>query len=445
MSREIAIHHLTRVEGHGNLTVTLDQDNRVADCRLDIVEAPRFFEAMLKGRSWQYIHHITSRICGICSIGHQLASIQATERAMGVEVSEQTVLLRRLALHAENIQSHMLHLGYLVLPDLTGVNSLIDLARIKRPQALPFISMHRMGNELSRLVCGRTTHPQRLIPGGFTKPPLASELEGQRNRLLTRMQQAMEICRFFARLKEQFPDLERPAPGLALRSDGLYALLEGELAASGGSTWTPADYLQAVEEYVTPQSTSKWARLEGQSYRVGALARLNENHERLGKRALKAMEIMGLQAPLTNPFLNNLAQMVEVIHAMEDSMALIDTLLERGVKDEAPVKVKPGPGHGVGAVEVPRGLLIHEYVYDERGLIERANCVIPTGQNLACLQEDLSALAPTLSGQDDEAIAKTLSMLVRAYDPCISCATHLITGEPGDTPHRGVRFVRIKD
>src|SRR4030066_1457172 len=123
----ISLHHVTRVEGHGNIYVN-GKDGTIKKCEWNISEAPRFFEAMVVGRKWSELHHITSRICGICSIGHTLASLRATEAAMGITISDQDLKLRKIALHAENMQSHVLHVGFLVLPDLMGVGSVIPLA-----------------------------------------------------------------------------------------------------------------------------------------------------------------------------------------------------------------------------------------------------------------------------------------------------------------------------
>ena len=171
----LEVHHVTRVEGHGNIYVNV-KEGKIEKCEWAIPEAPRFFEAMVVGRQYNELHHITSRICGICSIGHTLASLKATEAAMGIKISEQDLKLRKLALHAENLQSHILHLGFLVLPDLLGVGSVIPLASSNPKEVKTVLRLHRIANEMSNLLCGRTTHPQRLIPGGFSKIPSMKEL-----------------------------------------------------------------------------------------------------------------------------------------------------------------------------------------------------------------------------------------------------------------------------
>src|SRR5512147_71926 len=181
-SFKVDLHHVTRVEGHGNIYVNVNK-GVIEKCEWSIPEAPRFFEAMVVGRSWNELHHITSRICGICSIGHSLASLKATEAALGITISEQDLKLRKLALHAENMQSHILHLGFLVLPDLLGVGSVIPLASSHPEEVKTVLRLHRLANDMSNKLCGRTTHPQRLIPGGFAKLPTMKELKGIRKEL----------------------------------------------------------------------------------------------------------------------------------------------------------------------------------------------------------------------------------------------------------------------
>ena len=168
---DINVHHITRVEGHGNINVSI-RNGAIEKCEWSIPEAPRFFEAMVVGRSWNELHHITSRICGICSIGHTLASLKATEAAMGIQISEQDLKLRKLALHAENLQSHILHLGFLVLPDLMGVGSVIPLASTNLAEVKIVLQLHRTANEMSNLLCGQNNSPPKTNPRRFLQNPL---------------------------------------------------------------------------------------------------------------------------------------------------------------------------------------------------------------------------------------------------------------------------------
>jgi len=204
----IEVNHVTRVEGHGNIYVNVKK-GIVEKCEWNVPEAPRFFEAMVVGRQWNELHHITSRICGICSIGHTLASLKATEAAMGISISEQDLKLRKLALHAENLQSHLLHLGFLVLPDLLGVGSVIPLASSNPQEVKTVFRLHRTANEMSNLICGRTTHPQRLIPGGFSKIPSLRELSALKKKLQDCIPDLQAVAKLIKSLAGKLPDFTR--------------------------------------------------------------------------------------------------------------------------------------------------------------------------------------------------------------------------------------------
>lgn len=443
--KKVRVHYLTRVEGHGNIIVDVEPDGRVSTCRWEVPEAPRFFEAMLVGRDYHDVHHIVSRICGICAIGHQLASLQATEDALNIHVSEQTHLLRRLALHAENLQSHLLHIAYLVLPDLMGVDSILPLAQTHRDAVLKLIAARRVSNEFSTIICGRTTHPQRMTPGGFTMFPSAAELETLRTLLTDTLPNLDFAVDLFAGLRDRLPDFDRETEYVGLVSPSEYAMYWGEIGTSRDERRPARQYRNITREYMLPTSTAKWTKNLGESYMVGALARFNLNAEHLMPRAKAAAIKLGLIKGCTNPYYITLAQLVECVHTVEESLELVGELLDRGVREEAPAQAHLCAGRGVGAVEVPRGLLFHAYEYDDNGRIFQADCVIPTNQNHGNIQKDLDALVPRLSGLSEKEMELKLSMLVRAYDPCISCSTHCIDARGlDDAPRSMVRFNRKK-
>jgi sulfhydrogenase subunit alpha len=161
---------------------------------------------------------------------------------------------------------------------------------------------------------------------------------------------------------------------------------------------------------------------------VGALARFNVNHDKLHPMAKAAATAMGLTPKCTNSYMNSVAQVVEIAHCIEDSIQIVDTLLERGIEWEEPAPVTRLSGEGVGSCEVPRGILFHNYVIEE-GVVVGANCIIPTGQNLANIEADMRALVPSILDRSQEEITMALEMLVRAYDPCISCSAHMLKVE----------------
>jgi len=427
-SLDIELHHVTRVEGHGNIYVNV-RNGTIERCEWAISEAPRFFEAMVVGRQWNELHHITSRICGICSIGHTLASLKATEAAMGITISEQDLKLRKLALHAENMQSHILHLGFLVLPDLMDVGSVIPLAASHPEEVKMVLRLHRLANEMSNMICGRTTHPQRLIPGGFSKIPTMKELTALRDKLKAAIPDLQAVAELFKSRIHKFPDFVRETEFIALTNPEEYALYDGKIASTDTGTAPVNEYLIFTNEYIVPHSTAKRSKHARESYMVGALARFNINYEKLSPLAKKTAEMFKLKPVCHNPFMNNIAQLVEVVHNVEDSIKLINELEATGLKSQPEYykpEVKVKAGRGIGAVEVPRGILFHDYKYNEKGVCVKANCVIPTNQNHGNIELDMKALLPKILNKTPKEIELNLEMLVRAYDPCISCSTHCI-------------------
>jgi coenzyme F420-reducing hydrogenase alpha subunit len=426
---DINIHHVTRVEGHGNIFVNVT-DGTVNTCEWNISEAPRYFEAMVLKRKWNELHHITSRICGICSIGHTLASLKATETAMDIKIDEQDLKLRKIALHAENMQSHMLHLGYLVLPDLLNVGSVIPLASKNPDELKVVIRLHRLANTISDILCGRTTHPQRLIPGGFSKVPTIPEVETLKKKLKESIPDLEALGQLFCNLMDKFPEFWRETEFLALTSPDEYALYDGMIGSTDTESEPVTEYLAFTNEYMVAQSTAKWTKHVRDSCMVGALARFNINYDLLLPRAKETASLCGLTPVCHNPFMNNIAQLVEVVHSVEDSIRLFTEIEDSGL-EPVPVYNQPDitvkAGRGVGAVEVPRGILFHDYTYNEEGVCTKANCVIPTNQNHGNIQRDLEVFVPQLLGKSEKEMELSLEMLVRAYDPCISCSTHCIT------------------
>ena len=425
---DVEVHHVTRVEGHGNIYVNV-RNGTMERCEWNISEAPRFFEAMVLGRKWSELHHITSRICGICSIGHTLASLEATEAAMGIKISEQDLILRKIALHAENMQSHILHVGFLVLPDLMGVGSVIPLASSNPDEVKIVLRLHRLANEMSDMLCGRTTHPQRLLPGGFSKIPTMKELTGLRERLKASVPDLQAVAKLLQTLAPKIPDFVRETEFISLTKPDEYALYDGKIGSTDTDSAPTSEYLSYTNEYIVPQSTAKRAKHARDSYMVGALARLNNNYDLLSPLAKSVAEMFNLKPVCHNPFMNSIAQLVEVVHSVEDSIRLINELEAAGLKSQPDYnnpKIKVKAGRGVGAVEVPRGILFHDYTYNEKGVCTKANCIIPTNQNHGNIELDMKALVPKIIDKAPKEIELTLEMLVRAYDPCISCSTHAV-------------------
>lgn len=428
----INVEYLTRVEGHGNIVVDVN-NGELKECKLAIVESPRFFEGMLRGRSIFEAQHITSRICGICACGHSLASIQAAEDAIGFTPSEQTIKLRKFLLDMEILDSHILHIYLLVAPDLLGVKSFVPLIDTHNKVVRRALRLKKTCNDVCDVLVGRHIHPISSIVGGFTKLPRKKDLDAMLELLHSMrpdIESTVELC---AQL--QFPQFERDTEYVGLVSDDEeYPLLSGEVASTDDVKMNKKDYKKITNEFTVPHSSAKFAKLSRESYFVGALARINLNYNKLHPKAKAVADSIGLKPKIINPFLNTAAQLVECIQCLEHSIEIIEDFQKNGINyDEEIVvglnegnKIPVKPGNGVGAVEVPRGILFHNYEVDEKGIIKNANCIIPTSQNVNNIEYDMKKLVPEILDKSENEIQLSLEMLVRAYDPCISCSAHFL-------------------
>jgi len=426
-SMDIRVDYVTRVEGHGNIIAKVE-DGQLVDCRMEITESPRFFEAMLRGRSWQDTMFLTTRICGICACGHGTASLKATEDAMGLKLSEQTIKMRKIVLHAENLQSHWLHIYFLVAPDFFGQPSVIPMAATHTDVVLRAMRLKRLANYICECLVGRHVHPISMVPGGYMKLPSVRALKELRSHIASHEADAWATVDLFATLK--MPEFSRQTEYESLRDGQEYAFFAGDLVTSDGDKAKPRDYKNIIHESIVKHSSGKHVKNKRSSLMVGALARFNNNASQLHPKAKEAAAKLGLTAPNYNTFHNNTAQVIESIHCFYETLRLIDELIAAGIQDEKPPLQWPKgkKGWGTGVTEVPRGTLVHSYEYDDSGICTGANLVIPTNQNFANMEDDFRVLIPQLlkAGKSQQEITHALEMLVRAYDPCISCAVHLV-------------------
>lgn len=419
---DIKIKHLTRVEGHGNIRICIT-DGEVEEASWDVVETPRFFEAILVGKHWENAPILCGRICGICSIGHTLASIRAIENGFDMVPSLQTERLRLLLKHMETLQSHILHLYFLVAPDFLGVDSVLDLIGPHGEAVQRAARLKLLANDGADLIGGRRLHPTRTVVGGFTMLPDRAKLANLRQRLQGALPDLNQTAELFASF--DIPAFSRETEFVSLKAQGKYPFIGGQLVSSDGVVKEEEEYRAMSNEYMVTHSTSKWSKLSRTSMAVGALARVNNNFSALHPLARDIAEQLGLRPINHNPYMNNVAQLVECAHVAQDAILLIDELLSSPWQ-ETRQPVTPKAGSGTGAIEVPRGILYHWYRFDEKGRITKADCVIPTSQNNANIHYDIIALAEELAkqGKKDHEIRLMAEMLVRAYDPCISCSVH---------------------
>ena len=418
----INVEHVARVEGHGNIHIQIE-GGQLVDCTWAVVETPRFFEVMMKGLSVEMAPLLAARICGICSISHALVSARAAEQALGIEVSATAQKVRLLTKHAETLQSHTLHLLFLVAPDLLDVGSVIPVLSTHPEIIETATKLKGYANRASDLLAGRTSHPMVIKVGGLTQVPRKSQLVVLRDDLEAALPYLWKTLDLFKSL--EMPEFERETEYVSLHGDGSYPFIGGDLISSDGIHKQEWEYLAMTNEFIVDTSTSKLCKLSRDSFAVGALARFNNNYDWLHPVAKEVAGELGMKPVVHNPYHHNLAQLVECFQTMYESKDLISELLDSDNSVyAAPTEAKEGKG--VGAIEAPRGILYHYLDIDADGKIISADCVIPTGQNHASIHYDLQDLVPELASQGlgESEISKRAQMLVRAYDPCISCSVH---------------------
>ncbi|MGD9109843.1 MAG: Ni/Fe hydrogenase subunit alpha [Phycisphaerales bacterium] len=430
MSKDLNINvkHVTRVEGHGNIAVNA-KNGKIEKIEWQVPEAPRFFEAMVRGQSYEDIQVIVSRICGICSITHSLASTKAVEKALGLEVSEQSDAIRILMHYSEQLQSHILHIGYLAVPDFFGATSVVPLVPVATDAVKTIVKIHKTANEWSDLIAGRTTHPVTIKPGGFTMIPTEKQFRELQERLKDTLKDLAAVADVILGVAENIPDFTRETEYISLKQDTppTYTFYHGGITSTdNGDEVLPIEKWHSVtNEYVSPQSTAKWTKWHRDAYAVGALARFNNNYELLTDSAKSIAKKFSLEKGCCNPYMNTIAQLIECVHVVDTSIEMIDELLSKGLKQEK-VTSKPKAGKGSGCVEAPRGILFHEYEFDAKGKCVGGDICIPTNQNHANIQKDFEKLVPEIIDEGQDSVRQKLEMLVRAYDPCISCSTHML-------------------
>jgi sulfhydrogenase subunit alpha len=429
MTRTISVDHLTRVEGHGGITVVLE-GNEIRKVDFDVFEGIRLFEGLVRGREIEDVTQICSRICAICSHGHSVTSLQALENALGITVTPQTRRLRDLAYQGANIESHALHVFVLALPDLMGHSSVISLAGVVPDAVKVALRLKKLGNTIQEIIGGRAIHPINYVIGGFGRVPSADELLSLKPQIkegLSDCERALEVLRGVP-----IPDFVNEPIRCAAVAPEDEAFFFGnfmEILDGGIRKRIPvSEYRKFTNEYLVPYSHAKHSLYEGRSYMVGALPRLTLNGDRITGLARAVMQELHLTFPCANIVMNNIAQVVEMVYSVEHALHLIDELLDAGVTPEKPAPYKVHACAGAAATEVPRGTLFYSYEIDSKGLIASADVITPTAQNLSNAEDQLRATVKQGlgAGATDNTIEERLAIVARAYDPCISCSVHML-------------------
>ncbi len=420
--REYRVDYLTRVEGEGSLVLRV-RDGQVVEARLKIFEAPRYFERLVVGRDADEVVDIVARICGICPIAYQMTAVHAFEDLYGAEVAPAVRELRRLLYCGEYIQSHALHVFMLHAPDFLGYPSVVAMAGDHRRIVEQGLAIKKIGNQLISVLGGRPVHPVSVRVGGFSRVPRRRDLDTVRVDL----DRAVEIARATVELVASWtpPALGHAQPLVALRHRAEYPYNHGRIVSTDGLDLAPGDWGEAFAEQQVEGTNALHARTrDGGVYLLGPTARVTLDADHLHPLAAEALAATGLQQEIrVNIHRSIVARAVELLGACAEARDLID-----GYRAPAEPRVPFVPRAGVAAwsTEAPRGLLHHRYEVDGSGRVSAAQIVPPTSQNQGAIEADLVAFAPNVIDRPRAEATQQLEMLVRAYDPCISCATHFL-------------------
>ena len=431
-SSVLEIPHLYRVEGHGGIRVTVG-DQGVEECQMSIFEGSRFYEALLRDRQYFEVPGIVCRVCAICSVAHSLCSTYAIEDALDLQVSRPIKRLRDLLNMGEFIESHALHLFCLATPDYLGFSGVLEMQPQFDTEVRQALQLKKFGNQIQERIGGRAIHPVNVVIGGVGTWPTKNTFVELREEA----QQALRILRKIEPLvaslqQEDYATQDRVYVALNMDEDGQFLGKGSTLQASHHEPVDVHDYSKYVNESVVKHSTAKQSRFSNRPFMVGSLSRLVHHGQRVPGEAGQVLKRLMGEQPAPNPLLNNAGQFVELFYCCEQVIRLCDELEALPSQAAAdPYHLQPGKTvRGTAALEVPRGTLFHSYEINAEGKITDADIITPTAQNLAQVEADIAKTVQSWlsSGKQggDQQLRHQLEMVARAYDPCISCSTHLV-------------------
>ncbi len=418
---DLNIDEISKIEGDAGLDLSV-RDGKVVDVKFKIQEYKRFYTLGMRGKDATTVPQFVSRICGTCSNAHLLASIEAAEKALGIEVSQQTRLMKQLMINGLMIRDHALHLYVFALPDLFRKDSLIDFDE-NDPEQHQYLhdalDVKAVGNELQIYISGRSVHAPFAAVGGFMQIP-----DNSKNSKLVEKLESIRpaVLRLLMKFLEKIEPFERETTYMAIRGKDAWSFLEGEIYSSDGQHIAESEFRDHLEHVVLPYSQASAYSYNGQEYLTGSLARLNLNKDQLHARTrLEIGDVLTL-FPSTNVYLNNVAQTIEVLHCIDESIDLLKTA--HFVKED---RVKPTreSGTGVGVIDAPRGLLFYKLVVENK-IVKDGQVVVPTGQNQMNITKDIGNYVQNNLDVDRKELEFKIEELIRAYDPCMSCASHFL-------------------
>ncbi len=458
MGKEIVISPVSRIEGHAKVTILLDDEGNVADTKVQVVEL-RGFEEFTKGRPVEEMPRITPRICGVCPWAHHLASAKAADAVFGVEIPDTAKKLRELVYSTYYVEDCILTFYFLAGPDFVmgpdadyTVRNVIGVIGKVPDIAKKVVRYRQMAQMMTQTMAGRAIHPDAAVPGGWSKPLTKEE----RTQLVKNAKELLKFATFTMEFAKEniIPPYLEVIKTLGAIETGFLGLVEnGALNHYDGSLrmmqadgsyedFAPAEYTDYIREHVEPWTYCKFPyyhkagklSLDPENpvgvFRVGSLARINVCDKISTPLAQK--ELDGFRKtfgrPAQQPLLYRYATLIELIYAAERTLELLNDPEITSTKTR--LAVTPRAARGVGVVEAVRGTLIHDYETDKNGLLTNVNLIVATQNNNAAINMSAMKAAKDLikNGEYDQGLLNTIEMAIRAYNPCFSCATHLLDG-----------------
>lgn len=434
---DIELDHITKIEGNAGLHLKV-VDGKVTSVQFITAESKRFFTEAMKGKVPAALPAHLARICGTCSNAHLMCAIEACEQALGIEPSAQTKILRALTMHGLVIRDHGLHLYLFCLPDIFDIDAFLDLDEndpVQHQHLHDGFDIKSAGNFLATLVAGRSVHAQYPVIGGYLKVPDAAGVQEAITKLETIRPAVLRAVEVFKNSPFHF---DRKTHYMALIPDGAFGYYDGAIVTSQGQRYPESEFRSHLEHVVLPYSQASAYTYDKEGYMVGALARINLAKDKLHPRTRESLGATLDLFPSTDVYFNNLAQAIEILHSVDESIDLLrgtTFVAEPAVKSTIPAGQELT---GVGVIEAPRGTLYHKVVIGTDGKVKEGEVIVPTGQNQINIERDVATLVERLlvdEAMTKEKIEKEIEKLIRAYDPCMSCAAHFLKVEwEGEQP-----------
>lgn len=422
---DINLEEISKIEGAASLFIKV-RNKKIEELKFSISEWKRFYTQAIRGKMAISVPQLVARICGTCSNAHLMCSIKAVEDAFGIKPSPQTYLLRKLLCYGLIIRDHALHLYIFSLPDIFGKNSILDFDEndfFQHQLLEDTFSVKEVGNQLSIIVGGRSVHAPYAVVGGFLKYPTLEELKNLKPRLLEIRPKILDLIKIFS--QTEVLELKTQVIYSAINSSD-FSFLDGRIKTSDGQIIEEKDLGKHLNGVIIPYSHARGFKFGGKYLMVGALSRLNNGKENLNTKTKESTSDLLNKFPSKNIYDNNLAQAIEILHAIDSSLDIIDSL--EFIQPESVIRVEPIESVGVGAIEAPRGTLYYKLEINNDGTVKKGDIVVPTGQNQIVIERAIYERVEemVLLDKSKEEIINEVEKVIRAFDPCMSCASHFL-------------------